>query len=175
MDQLGMHRFPLVPVDYNHPADFETVFGAREVDPVDPQDESLFYSLGLNIIDLTTFQYESLVYVSSLGDLEAEPYFGPTIQIQFTADESLHQYQLTVTREAISETFDLYTDVALILKDRFQANDRNDIQDASEMLVSLEFDTFALDIWVLSCLSTRSESFSSFSMGFYLGLSSRNG
>lgn len=175
MDQLGMHRFPLVPVDYNHPADFEAVFGAREVDPVNPNDESLFYSLGLNIIDLTSFQYESLVYVSSINDLEEEPYLGPTIQLQFAADESLHQYQLTVTRETISETFDLYADVALILKERFQADERNDIQDANEMLVNIEFDTFALDIWVLSCFSTRSESFSSFSMGFYLGLSSLNG
>ncbi len=175
MDQLGMHRFPLVPVDYNHPADFESVFGGRESDPVDPNDESLFYSLGLNILDLTSFQYESLVYVSSLTGLEEGPYLGPTIQLQYAIDEELHQYLLTVTREEVSESFDLYTDVALVLKERFQADDRNDIQDANEMLVSLEFDTFALDIWVLSCFSDRNEFFSNFSMGFYLGLSSRNG
>jgi len=115
------------------------------------------------------------VYVSSLTGLEEGPYLGPTIQLQYVIDEELHQYLLTVTREEVSETFDLYADVALVLKERFQADDRNDIQDANEMLVSLEFDTFALDLWVLSCFSDRNEYFSNFSMGFYLGLSSRNG
>ena len=175
MDQLGMIRFPLVPVDYNHPADFETIFGAREIDPVNPNDEALFYSLGLNVIDLTTLQYESLVYVSSVNTLYENPFNGPTIQLTYQVDETLHQYLLTVTREDISETIDLYQDVAKVLQTRFESDDVNDIQDSSQMLVEIEFTTFAVDIWVLSCISTRTEFYNDLSMGFYLGLSSRNG
>lgn len=175
MHQLGMNRFPLVPVDYNHPADFETIFGAREIDPINPNDEALFYSLGLNVIDLTTLQYESLVYVSSVNTLEENPFNGPTIQLNYQVDETLHQYLLTVTREDISETIDLYQDVAKVLQTRFESDDVNDIQDASQMLVEIEFTTFAIDIWVLACISTRTEFYNDLSMGFYLGLSSRNG
>lgn len=175
MDQLGMNRFPLVPMDYNHPADFEDVFGGRDLDPDNPNDEALFYSLGLNVIDLSEFQYESLVYVSSVNTLEETPFNGATMQLSYQVDETLHQYLLTVTREGIAETFDLYEDVAKVLQTRFAVNDRNNIQDPLEMKVEIEFTTFALDLWVLSCISTRTEYYNDLSMGFYIGLSSRNG
>lgn len=175
MHQLGMNRFPLVPVDYSHPADFETIFGAREIDPVDPDNEFLFYSLGLNVIDLSNLQYESLVFVSSIDNLEETPFNGPTIQLSYQTDRSIHQYLLTVTREDISETIDVYEDVAKVLQTRFEENERNNIQDPNELLVEIAFTTFALDIWVLSCISTQTDDYNDLSMGFYIGLSSLNG
>jgi hypothetical protein len=175
MDQLGMNRFPLVPVDYSHPADFDTIFGAREIDPVDPDNEFLFYSLGLNVIDLSNLQYESLVFVSSIDNLEETPFNGPTIQLSYQTDRSIHQYLLTVTREDISETIDVYEDVAKVLQTRFEENERNNIQDPNDLLVEIAFTTFALDIWVLSCISTQTEDYNDLSMGFYIGLSSLNG
>jgi hypothetical protein len=79
-----------------------------------------------------------------------------------------------VTREEISETVDLYEDVALVLQERF-ATDNYQSDNTEELLVTITFNTFALDFWVLNLSSTKFNDFSGFSMSFYLGLSSING
>jgi hypothetical protein len=79
-----------------------------------------------------------------------------------------------VTREEISETVDLYEDVALVLQERF-ATDNYQSDNTEELLVTITFNTFALDFWVLNLGSSKFNDFSGFSMSFYLGLSSING
>jgi hypothetical protein len=174
MDMLGLHRFPILPDGYEHPADFEATFGDREGDPVGPDDETLFYSLNFSIIDLSDLRYESLTYVDSLAELELTPFNTTRISLSFTPDDENHRYPLMVTREEISETVDLYEDVALVLQERF-ATDNYQSDNTEELLVTITFNTFALDFWVLNLGSSKFNDFSGFSMSFYLGLSSING
>jgi hypothetical protein len=174
MAMLGLHRFPILPDDYEHPEDFEATFGNREGDPVGSDDEALFYSLDFSIIDLSDLRYESLTYVDSLAELELTPFNTTRISLSFTPDNENHRYPLMVTREEISETVDLYEDVALVLQERFATDDYQS-DNTEELLVTITFNTFALDFWVLNLGSTKFENFNGFSMSFYLGLSSRNG
>jgi hypothetical protein len=174
MDMLGLHRFPILPDGYDHPGDFEATFGDREGDPVGPDDETLFYSLSFSILDLSDLRYESLTYVDSLAELELTPFNTTRISLSFTPDDENHRYPLMVTREEISETVDLYEDVALVLQERF-ATDNYQSDNTEELLVTITFNTFALDFWVLNLGSTKFNDFSGFSMSFYLGLSSING
>jgi hypothetical protein len=174
MAMLGLHRFPILPDDYVHPRDFEATFGDRERDPDDLDGESLTYLLNYSIIDLSDLRYESLTYIDSLPELELTPFANSTIAISFIADEENHSYQLTVIREEISETVDLYEDVAQVLQERFEENFK-EMSDPEDLLVQITFDTFALDFWVMNLGSSKFETYSSFSMSFYLGLSSRNG
>ena len=174
MESLGLHRFPILPDGYEHPGDFEATFGDREGDPVDPNDESLFYSLNLSILDLSEFSYESFVYVSSLGELSEIPFIGTDISLEFQYNFDDHVYPLTVTREGISETLDLYEDVGLVLKQR-HTEDTFETTNPEDLLVQITFDTFVLDIWVNALISTNFSEYKSFSMTFYLGLSSING
>jgi hypothetical protein len=176
MAMLGLHRFPILPDDYEHPEDFEATFGDREGDPVDENDESLFYSLNLSVIDLSELQYESLVYVnvSSVLNLSTTSFVGTNILIAISYEDDDHFYPLTVTREGISETIDLYEEIALFLKERLGEEDY-ETEDKADLLVQFTFETFALDIWVTSLISNNFTQFNSFSMSFYLGLSSRNG
>jgi hypothetical protein len=174
MAKLGLDRFPLIPDNYEHPRDFEATFGDRERDPDDLDGESLTYLLNYSIIDLSDLRYESLTYIDSLAELELTPFANSTIAISFIADEENHAYQLTVIREEISETVDLYEDVAQVLQERFEENFK-EMSDPEDLLVQITFDTFALDFWVMNLGSSKFETYSSFSMSFYLGLSSRNG
>jgi hypothetical protein len=174
MAKLGLDRFPLIPDNYEHPGDFEATFGDRERDPDDLDGESLTYLLNYSIIDLSDLRYESLTYIDSLAELELTPFANSTIAISFIADEENHSYQLTVIREEISETVDLYEDVAQVLQERFEENFK-EMSDPEDLLVQITFDTFALDFWVMNLGSSKFETYSSFSMSFYLGLSSRNG
>jgi hypothetical protein len=174
MDALGLHRFPIIPDNYDHPGDFEATFGDRERDPVDVDDETLFYSLDFSIIDLSELQYESLTYINSITILESTPFNGSTIALSLTSDDENHQYILTVTHEGTPNTVDLYEDIALVLKQRF-GNNINQTEDPEDLLVQITFDTFTLDFWVMSLNSSKFKEFSSFSMSFYLGLSSIDG
>jgi hypothetical protein len=174
MAMLGLHRFPILPDDYEHPRDFEATFGDRERDPVDENDESLFYSLNLSVIDLSELQYESLIYVSSVLNLSTTPFVGTNILMAFSYEDDDHFYPLTVTREGIAETIDLYEEIALVLKERL-GEETYETEDKADLLVQFTFETFAVDIWVTSLLSNNFTQFNSFSMSFYLGLSSRNG
>jgi hypothetical protein len=174
MAMLGLHRFPILPDDYVHPADFEATFGDRERDPVDPDDESLFYSLNLSVVDLSDFSYESLVYVSSLGELSTTPFIGADVSLEFEYNLDDHVYPLTITREGISETLDLYEEIGLVLKER-HGLDTFETKEPEELLVKITFETFVVDLWVTSLISTNFTEYKSFSMSFYLGLSSRNG
>jgi hypothetical protein len=176
MAMLGLHRFPILPDDYEHPEDFEATFGDREGDPVDENDESLFYSLNLSVIDLSELQYESLVYVnvSSVLNLSTTSFVGTNILIAISYEDDDHFYPLTVTREGISETIDLYEEIALVLKERLGEEDY-ETEDKADLLVQFTFETFALDIWVTSLISNNFTQFNNFSMSFYLGLSSKNG
>jgi hypothetical protein len=173
MASLGLQRFPMIPDGYEHPGDFEATFGDRQRDPVDPDDESLFYVLDFSIIDLTDFRYESLTYIDSLFDLENTPYTSSTIALSLVKDNENHEYLFTVTRNGISETVDLYQDVALVLQARFGENSF-ETDNPEELLVQFTFETFALDIWVMNLGSSKFKGFSNFSMSFYLGLSSQN-
>jgi hypothetical protein len=174
MNMLGLHRFPIIPDDYEHPEDFEATFGDRERDPVDPENEYLFYRLEFSIIDFTELSYESLTYVPFIDILETSPFTGSLISLSYTSDGENQLHQLTVTRGGISEIVDLYEDVALDLQDRFLTDDY-ETDDIEELLVQITFDTFSLDFWVMSLRSSKYVDFSSFSMSFYLGLSSING
>jgi hypothetical protein len=174
MESLGLHRFPILPDGYEHPSDFEATFGDRERDPDNLDGESLTYLLDFSIIDLSDFRYESLTYVDSLYELGLTPFASSTIALSFDADDVNHEYVLTVTREDISETVDLYEDVAKVLQERFDENFK-ELADPEDLLVQITFDTFALDFWVINLSSSKFESYNSFSMSFYLGLSSRNG
>jgi hypothetical protein len=169
-----LHRFPIIPDDYEHPEDFEATFGDRERDPVDPENEYLFYRLEFSIIDFTELSYESLTYVPFIDILENSPFTGSLISLSYTSDGENQLHQLTVTRGGISEIVDLYEDVALVLQDRFLTDDY-ETDDIEELLVQITFDTFSLDFWVMSLRSSKYVDFSSFSMSFYLGLSSING
>ena len=174
MNALGLNRFPIIPDNYDHPGDFEATFGDRKRDPVDVDDESLFYSLDFSIIDLSEFEYESFIYINSITSLESTPFNGSAIALSFTSNDENHQYILTVTHEGTSETIDLYEDIALILKQRL-GNNVNQTEDPEDLLVKITFDTFILDFWVMSLNSSKFKEFSSFSMSFYLGLSSIDG
>ena len=174
MAMLGMNRFPIIPDNYDHPGDFEATFGDRERDPVDVDDETLFYSLDFSIIDLSELQYESLTYINSITSLESTPFNGSTIALSLTSDDENHQYILTVTHEGTPNTVDLYEDIALVLKQRF-GNNIDQTEDPEDLLVQITFDTFTLDFWVMSLNSSKFKEFSSFSMSFYLGLSSIDG
>lgn len=174
MAMLGMHRFPIIPDDYVHPGDFEATFGDRERDPVDPEEEYLFYALEFSTIDLTELRYESLAYFPSIDILESSPFTGSLMSLSYTSDGENQLHQLTVTRGGISEIVNLYEDVALVFQDRF-LTDNYETDDIDDLLVQIAFDTFALDFWVTSLGSSKFVNFSSFSMSFYLGLSSRNG
>ena len=174
MNMLGLHRFPIIPDDYEHPEDFEATFGDRERDPVEPENEYLFYRLEFSIIDFTELSYESLTYVPFIDILETSPFTGSLISLSYTSDGENQLHQLTVTRGGISEIVDLYEDVALDLQDRFLTDDY-ETDDIEELLVQITFDTFSLDFWVISLRSSKYVDFSSFSMSFYLGLSSING
>jgi len=174
MAMLGLHRFPIIPDDYVHPDDFEATFGDRERDPVDPENEYLSYRLEFSIIDFTELSYESLTYVPFIDILETSPFTGSLISLSYTSDGENQLHQLTVTRGGISEIVDLYEDVALDLQDRFLTDDY-ETDDIEELLVQITFDTFSLDFWVISLRSSKYVDFSSFSMSFYLGLSSING
>ena len=174
MESLGLHRFPILPDGYEHPSDFELTFGDRERDPDDVDGESLTYLLDFSIIDLSDFRYESLTYVDSLYELGLTPFASSTIALSFDADDVNHEYVLTVTREDISETVDLYEDLAKVLQERFDENFK-ELADPEDLLVQITFETFALDFWVINLSSSKFESYNSFSMSFYLGLSSRNG
>ena len=174
MAMLGMNRFPIIPDNYDHPGDFEATFGDRERDPVDVDDETLFYSLDFSIIDLSELQYESLTYINSITSLESTPFNGSTIALSLTSDDENHQYILTVTHEGTPNTVDLYEEIALVLKQRF-GNNIDQTEDPEDLLVQITFDTFTLDFWVMSLNSSKFKEFSSFSMSFYLGLSSIDG
>jgi hypothetical protein len=174
MAMLGLHRFPILPNDYEHPRDFEATFGDRERDPVDENEESLLYSLNLSVIDLSELQYESLIYVSSVLNLSTTPFVGTNILMAFSYEDDDHFYPLTVTREGIAETIDLYEEIALVLKERL-GEETYETEDKADLLIQFTFETFALDIWVTSLFSNNFTQFNSFSMSFYLGLSSRNG
>jgi hypothetical protein len=173
MNMLGLHRFPIIPDDYVHPEDFEATFGDRERDPVDENDESLLYSLNLSVIELSELQYESLVYVSSLINLSTTPFIGTNILLNFSY-ESNHYYPLTITREGIAETIDLYEDIGLALKE-ILGEDTYETEDKADLLVQIPFETFAIDLWVTYLKSINFSENNTFSMSFYLGLSSRNG
>jgi hypothetical protein len=173
MAMLGLHRFPILPDDYVHPRDFEATFGDRERDPVDENDESLLYSLNLSVIELSELQYESLVYVGSLINLSTTPFIGTNILLNFSY-ESNHYYPLTITREGIAETIDLYEDIALDLKEGL-GEDTYETEDKADLLVQITFETFAIDLWVTYLNSINFSEYNTFSMSFYLGLSSRNG
>jgi hypothetical protein len=174
MAMLGLHRFPIIPDDYVHPDDFEATFGDRERDPVDPENEYLSYRLEFSIIDFTELSYESLTYVPFIDILETSPFTGSLISLSYTSDGENQLHQLTVRRGGISEIVDLYKDVALVLQDRLLTDDY-ETDDIEELLVQITFDTFALDFWVMSLGYSKYVDFSSFSMSFYLGLSSING
>ena len=174
MAMLGLHRFPIIPDEYEHPGDFEATFGDREREPVDSDDEYLFYLLNFSIIDLTELQYESLTYINSTASLEANPFIGTSIALSFTSDDENHRYLLTVTHEGTSQIVDLYEDVALVLKERFEKN-VNETEDPEELFVQITFETFVLDFWVTNLGSSKFKNSSNFSMSFYLGLSSQNG
>ena len=61
-----------------------------------------------------------------------------------------------------------------MLQERFEENFK-EFADPEDLLVQITFETFALDFWVINLSSSKFESYNSFSMSFYLGLSSRNG
>jgi hypothetical protein len=174
MAMLGLHRFPIIPDDYEHPGDFEATFGDREREPIDSDDEYLLYLLNFSIIDLTELQYESLTYINSTAGLEANPFIGNTIALSFTSDDENHRYLLTVTHGGTSQIVDLYEEVALVLKERFGKN-VNETEDPEDLFVQITFETFVLDFWVTNLGSSKFKNSSNFSMSFYLGLSSQNG
>jgi hypothetical protein len=163
-----LSRFPLIPEGYVHPEDFDTTFGFKEIDPIDPNEESLFYSLTLNVIDLSGFEYESLTFVSSIQDLEDE-FNGNGFTVSFVENLEAHDFTLTITRNNITESIELYDAVAVILFDRFE-EDSYETDVMEELKVSISFDTFVVDIWVLSLISNQFETFNSFSMSFYMGI-----
>jgi hypothetical protein len=168
MALLGLSRFPLIPEGYQHPTHFDTTFGFKEIDPIDPNEESLFYSLTLNVIDLSGFEYESLTFVSSIQDLEDE-FNGSGFTVSFVENLEAHDFTLTITRNNITESIELYDAVAVILFDRFE-EDSYETDVMEELKVSISFDTFVVDIWVLSLISNQFETFNSFSMSFYMGI-----
>jgi hypothetical protein len=174
MAMLGLHRFPIIPDDYEHPGDFEATFGDREREPIDSDDEYLLYLLNFSIIDLTELQYESLTYINSTAGLEANPFIGNTIALSFTSDDENHRYLLTVIHGGTSQIVDLYEEVALVLKERFGKN-VNETEDPEDLFVQITFETFVLDFWVTNLGSSKFKNSSNFSMSFYLGLSSQNG
>jgi hypothetical protein len=174
MAMLGLHRFPIIPDDYEHPGDFEATFGDREREPIDSDDEYLLYLLNFSIIDLTELQYESLTYINSTAGLEANPFIGNTIALSFTSDDENHRYLLTVTHGGTSQIVDLYEEVALVLKERF-GKKVNETEDPEDLFVQITFETFVLDFWVTNLGSSKFKNSSNFSMSFYLGLSSQNG
>ncbi len=169
MALLGLSRFPIIPEGYEHPTDFDTTFGFKAIDPIDPNEESLFFSLSLSVIDLSAFDYESLTYVSSSSGLVENAYAGNGFTMSVDEDVVNHVYTLTITRNNISESLDLYEDIAVVLFERLEENNY-ETEVMEELKVTVTFDSFILDFWILSLLSNQYETFNDFSMGFYLGI-----
>ncbi|MFZ9703999.1 MAG: hypothetical protein ACO3BB_01905 [Bacilli bacterium] len=170
MENLGFARFPQVPADYRHPDDFDVVFGYKEVDPVDPQQEDLMYGLTLSVLDLSSFDYDQLIYVSSLFGLkEGETLVSPPLTLSLTEDEPNHTYTLNLAIDQVTQNIELYEEVVRVLKARF-ANNFYQGTNPEEFLVEINFAEMEVDLWVLSAISNRNQFYSSFEMGFYLGI-----
>ena len=170
MENLGFARFPQVPADYRHPDDFEVVFGYKEVDPVDPQQEDLMYGLTLSVLDLSSFDYDQLIYVSSLFGLkDGETLVSPPLTLSLTEDEPNHTYTLNLAIDQVTQNIELYEEVVRVLKARF-ANNFYQGTNPEEFLVEINFAEMEVDLWVLSAISNRNQFYSSFEMGFYLGI-----
>ena len=168
MARLGLSRFPLVPEGYKHPEDFDTTFGFKEIDPLEPNGETLVYTLTFGLIDLSGFDYESLMYVNLPGSLEEE-FIGDGLSLSFVDNSENHEYLFTVTKNAVAETIDLYEDVAVVLFERHEENIyETDVME--ELKVTITFETFEIDIWVLYLNSEQFETFNGFSIIFYIGI-----
>lgn len=174
MDSLGFERFSQVPTDYDHPGDFEVVFGFKEVDPVDPEQEDLMYSLTLSVIDLSAFDYNQLIYVSSLFGLkDGDTLVSPPLTLSLIEDEVNHAFTLRLATDSMTQEIELYEDVVRVLKTRF-ANNFYQGTNPEDFLVQMTFADIQVDVWVLSAISNRNQLFSSFEMGFYLGITYLN-
>ena len=170
MENLGFERFPQVPIDYRHPGDFEVVFGYKEADPVDPEQEDLMYSLTLSVLDLSSFDYDQLIYVSSLFGLkDGDTLVSPPLTLSLTEDEPNHAFTLNLAIDQVTRNIELYEDVVQVLKTRFD-NTFYQGTNPEDFLVDINFAEMEVDVWVLSAISNRNQFFSSFEMGFYLGI-----
>jgi hypothetical protein len=168
MAPLGLSRFPLIPEGYVHPEDFDTTFGFKEIDPVEPNGETLSYNLNFGLIDLSGFDYESLMYVNLPGSLE-EDFIGDGLSLSYIDNSENHEYLFTVTKNAVAETIDLYEDVAVVLFERHEEN-TYETEVMEELKVTMTFETFVIDIWVVSLMSEQFETFNGFSIIFYIGI-----
>jgi hypothetical protein len=168
MALLGLSRFPLIPEDYEHPTDFDTTFGFKEIDPVEPNGETLSYNLNFGLIDLSGFDYESLMFVNLPGSLE-EDFIGDGLSLSYIDNSENHEYLFTVTKNAVAETIDLYEDVAVAFFERHEEN-IYETEVMEELKVTMTFETFVIDIWVVSLNSSQFEAFNSFSIIFYIGI-----
>jgi hypothetical protein len=63
----------------------------------------------------------------------------------------------------------LYTDIALVLQDRFVATEyESDVKE--DFLISFEFTNMTIDLWVTNLISMRYQSYADLNLGFYLGI-----
>ncbi len=170
MDRLGLHRFSILPENYQHPTNFDTTFGFKENDPSNPRDEYLQFNLLLPVIDLSDFAYDQLIYVSSLLTLkDGETYLYEPVSLSLTVNQTLGHYYFDITKEGMTDSIELYTDIALVLQDRFAATEyESDVKE--DFLISFEFTNMTIDLWVTNLISMRYQSYADLNLGFYLGI-----
>lgn len=170
MDRLGLHRFSILPENYQHPTNFDTTFGFKENDPSNPRDEYLQFNLLLPVIDLSDFAYDQLIYVSSLLTLkDGETYLYEPVSLSLTVNQTLGHYYFDITKEGMTDSIELYTDIALVLQDRFVATEyESDVKE--DFLISFEFTNMTIDLWVTNLISMRYQSYADLNLGFYLGI-----
>lgn len=173
MDTIGFTHFENVPEAYEHPNDFSQTFGTRESDPLDSDTHDYVFLLQQNVLDLTSFDYNTLLYISSVNALEDNPYNEDNLSLSFISDEDAFTYTLTIGVGDAEQSIELYEEVVLALRDRVSNDEPNildyETTDPTVMKFVFSTDAFVVELWVLSAISFRGY-YANFSMSMYLGI-----
>lgn len=173
MQILGLASFTGIPEDYDHPEDFPTTFGTFE-EQENPIVEDYTFALQNQVIDFSTLQYDLLVYVPSVEDLEDNPYESDELLLSFEKGDMNDPVNWSITFADQTITIDVEEDILNELKNRWLEPDtsRGDYlaTDWEELKIEFTFDDFTLDVWVTSLLFFRGYGYSNFVMTAYLGL-----
>jgi hypothetical protein len=173
MNEIGLSSFSGIPESYQHPFDFPTTFGTYTDDPI-IEFVDYYFSLSNQILDFSSFDYETFLFVPSLTELVETPYESDNVAMSLTGDLETNlqlDWNITYGEEAI--TIGIVEDMISVLLERHFPGE--DIQQADytaveseDLLISFTFETFSMDIWVQSILYFDGY-YRNFAMGAYVG------
>jgi hypothetical protein len=173
MNEIGLASFSGIPESYEHPFDFPTTFGTYTDDPV-VEFVDYYFSLSNQILDFSSFDYETFLFVPSIMDLVETPYTSDNVAMSLTMEEETDlqlDWNITYGEESISISI-LEEMIAVLLERHFPDEDIQQADytavDPEDLLISFTFETFSMDIWVQSLIYFDGY-YRNFAMGAYVG------